>query len=97
MNYVWAQQGMEEHREQSETIAVPSLDLREKEREREREVLEGKWGSVTEKLRGFQGRKTEEETRGKNKILLRKNSYSINATRYSLQIQSFSVHCSLSF
>lgn len=35
MNYVWAQREMEEHREESETIAVPFLDLKEKE-ERER-------------------------------------------------------------
>lgn len=38
MNYVWAQRETEEHREESETIAVPFLDLKEKE-EREREVL----------------------------------------------------------
>lgn len=94
MNYVWARQGMEEHREQSETIAVPSLDLKEKEER----GFRGKVGKCDREIEGFGGGEDRRgNTRGKNKILLRKHSYSINATHYSLQIQSFSVHCSLSF
>lgn len=59
MNYVWARQGMEEHREQSETIAVPSLDLKEKEER----GFRGKVGKCDREIEGFGGGKTEEETR----------------------------------
>lgn len=77
MNYVWAQREMEEHREESETIAVPFLDLKEKE-EREREVLK-------REIKSFGRRRKRQKRNG----LLRKYPYSINAAHSVLRCSHF--------
>lgn len=50
---------MEEHREESETIAVPFLDLKEKE-EREREVLKRESVAGKSRVLGEDGRDKKE-------------------------------------
>lgn len=81
MNYVWAQREMEEHREESETIAVPFLDLKEKE-ERERGFKMGKCGR---EIKSFGRRRKRQKRNG----LLRKYPYSINAAHSVLRCSHF--------
>lgn len=81
MNYVWAQRETEEHREESETIAVPFLDLKEKE-ESERGFKTGKCGR---EIKSFGRRRKRQKRNG----LLRKYPYSINAAHSVLRCSHF--------